>query len=208
MTEKQLIIGAEVRCTDGVCGRLHRVVVDPAERRLTHLAVKQDGWQAGRLVPAEQVAAGGADILLRCTAAEFARFESAEVTAQEHAASWPYSAPELGGRFPAGVEGIERDTGYGNRTTIRDRIPAGGIEVRRGEIVYAADGEFGRARGLIIDVRDQHVTYLLVDKGQLWRRRRIAVPVESVTTFGDGIQLDLTRAQVRDLPRVPLDGEA
>jgi hypothetical protein len=31
------IIGSEVSCTDGVCGDLRRVVVDPIARAITHL---------------------------------------------------------------------------------------------------------------------------------------------------------------------------
>ena len=41
MTESaQITIGAEVSCTDGVCGEVSRVVVDPVAKALTHLVVK------------------------------------------------------------------------------------------------------------------------------------------------------------------------
>jgi hypothetical protein len=200
MTQTRLLIGADVRCADGGRGRLHRIIVDPVHHRLTHLAVKPDELQPGRLVPAHLIASADAEVLLRCTTAEFARLEPAEETSPPHTASWPYVSDERGGRFPAGVEGIERDTGYGNRTLTRDRIPDGGVELRHGETLHATDGNAGRIQGLIVDLPAAYLTHLLAAVGRLFGRRRIAVPVESVTGFGDGVQLRLTREQVQALP--------
>jgi sporulation protein YlmC with PRC-barrel domain len=206
MNATQLLIGTDVRCTDGVCGRLRRLIVDPGDgggNRLTHLAVRPAGLGGGRLVPADLVAMAGREIQLFCNTAGFEALEAAEETSQERSASWPYAGEEPGGRFPTGVEGIERDTGYGNRTFTRDRIPPGGVEIHRGEAVYATDGTVGRMQGLIVDLPDAHISHLVLSKGQLFDRKRIAVPVESVTNFGDGIQLDLTKEQVRALPDFP-----
>ena len=36
-----LVIGADARCTDGACGEVSRVVVDPVARAVTHLVVEQ-----------------------------------------------------------------------------------------------------------------------------------------------------------------------
>ena len=199
MTETQLLIGVEARCADGACGRVRAAVVDPVDNRLMELAVKPDGLHGGHLVPPELIASVGTEVVLRCTKAEFVRLEPAEETAEPHTASWPYTGDERG-RFPAGLEAVERDTGYGNRTTIRDRIPEGGVEVRRGELVYATDGEVGRIRGLSIRLPDAHLVHLLLDGGRWFARKAIAVPVGSATSFGDGIRLDLTREQVRALP--------
>lgn len=204
MTEAQLVIGAEVRCEDGVCGKARAAVVDPVDKRLMDLLVKPDGLRGGRLVPADLIASVGEEIVLRCTLAEFAQLEPAQETSEAHTASWPYAGePEQPRRFPSGVEGIERDTGYGNRTITRDRIPEGGVEVRRGEPVYAADGEVGRMQGLIIRLPDGHLSHLLLSGGRLFGRKAAAgtaVPVERARSFGDGIRLDLTKQQVKALP--------
>jgi len=210
MSEARLTIGAEVRCADGACGRLRRIIVHPADGAtlLTHLAVGPGGPHEGRLAPTELVAtagdAPGTDILLRCTVAEFDALEADSETAPEYYASWPYPEEGLGARRPFGVEGIERDTGYGNRTTTRDRIPAGGVEIRHGEPVYAVDGEAGRIRALIVELRDRRLTGLLLDGGHArvhlgGRHERIVVPVEAVRTFGDGVQLGLSRDAVHEL---------
>jgi hypothetical protein len=50
----QFTIGAKVSCTDGVCGHVIRVVVDPVARAVTHLVVEpKDGGSLGRLRPAQ-----------------------------------------------------------------------------------------------------------------------------------------------------------
>ena len=54
----QFTIGAKVSCTDGVCGQVIRVVVDPVARAVTHLVVEpKDGGGLGRLVPLSLVQA-------------------------------------------------------------------------------------------------------------------------------------------------------
>jgi hypothetical protein len=107
-------IGADASCTDGVCGEVSRVVVDPVARAVTHLVVEPKGRQGlGRLVPLDLVDAAEGEIRLRCTIAEFENLDAAEETqfvpgtrgyaayGPEQVLSWPYSS--LGGG--AGVEG-------------------------------------------------------------------------------------------------------
>ena len=50
-------IGAEVACSDGACGELRRVIVDPVARQVTHLVVepRQVGG-GGHLVPIDRAA--------------------------------------------------------------------------------------------------------------------------------------------------------
>ena len=49
-------IGAHVSCSDGACGKLNRVVLDPVARILTHLVVQpRAAIERARLVPIELV---------------------------------------------------------------------------------------------------------------------------------------------------------
>lgn len=210
MSETQIILETDVRCTDGPCGRLHRLLIDPADKALTltHLAVKPHSFEAGRLVPADQIVSAGADveIMLGCSGAEFERLEAAEEMllppeAPEQEA-WPFTANDIDGRFPAGFEHFEEDSAWANLTTTLDRIPTGGAELLHGEPVYATDGPVGRTQGLIVDLRDRRVTHMLLDMGHLWARTRVAVPAAAVTDLADGIRLDLTKDQVHELPGI------
>jgi PRC-barrel domain len=208
-------IGAEVTCSDGVCGDLRRVVIDPVARVLTHLVVEPKHRQGlGRLVPIDLVDTTAEEIRLGCSAAEFDALEDAEEThflpeageqmgyGAGQALAWPYYG--LGGGIGGmGIGGV----GMANapQVVIDDRVPAGEVEIRRGEHVQATDGNIGRVQGLVIDPKDHHVTHVLLKEGHLWGKKEIAIPISAVKLVAaDGVRLHLTKDEVRDLPPVDL----
>jgi sporulation protein YlmC with PRC-barrel domain len=215
----EFTMGNEVRCTDGVCGTLRRVVVDPVAKSLTHLVVDPRHHERdGHLVPIGLVAAAGKEIELSCSLAEFEKLEEAQELRfisgargqwgyeQEDMLSWPYyglgiagSGVGIGG---VGANAIPHSEG---QTASYERIPPGEVLVRRGEHVLATDGLIGRVQGLVVDPADFHVSHVLLDEGHLWGQKQVAIPIGSVTDVRDGVKLDLTKDQIRDLPPVQLD---
>jgi sporulation protein YlmC with PRC-barrel domain len=212
-------IGTEVSCSDGACGELSRVVVDPVARAVTHLVVepKHDpGF--GRLVPLDLVDATAAGIRLRCTLAEFDKLGPAEETkfisggtgsvdyAEGEVLSWPYYGLGMGGGLVAPAGGLGVDMADIGQTVIYDKIPLGEVSVSRDQPVHATDGNIGRVQGLIIDPRDHHVTHVLLKEGHLWGRKEVAIPISAVSRVdNDGIQLSMAKAGVQDLPPVDID---
>jgi hypothetical protein len=74
-------IGADASCSDGACGKVSRVVVDPVARTVTHLVVELGHWHGpGRLVPLGLADATAGEIRLRCTLADFEKLDPAEET--------------------------------------------------------------------------------------------------------------------------------
>ena len=74
-------IGADASCTDGACGQVSRIIVNPVAREVTHLVVdpkRRNG--PGRLVPVDLADATTGQIRLRCTLAEFQALRPAEET--------------------------------------------------------------------------------------------------------------------------------
>lgn len=212
----QYTIGAEVTCSDGVCGDLTRVVIDPVARALTHLVVEPKHRQGqARLVPIDLVDATDGEIRLRCGAVEFDALEDAEEThflsepgeqqmgyGAGQAYSWPYyglgGGVGMGGMSGMGMAGMPM-------VVIDDRVPAEEVEVCRGEHVHASDGAIGRVQGLVIDPADHHVTHVLLQEGHLWGKHEIAIPIGAVTDVSaEGVRLRITKDQVRDLPPVDL----
>jgi sporulation protein YlmC with PRC-barrel domain len=201
-SSEQFTIGAEASCTDGPCGTLSRVVIDPVARELTHLIVgPKHPPEAARLVPIDLADATAGGIRLRCTLAEFSSLNPAEQTqfiqgtieypayGSEQAVFWPYY-------------------GYrGNRGTevTTDAIPPGELEVRRGDRVNATDGAIGRVEGLVIDPDSHHVTHVLLAEGHPWGRKEVSIPVSAVTKVDERIELNLTKQQVADLPPVDVE---
>ena len=74
-------IGADASATDGVCGEVTRVVVDP-RRPCGHPSRGRTEAppRLGRLVPLDLVDATTGEIRLRCTLAEFEKLDPAEET--------------------------------------------------------------------------------------------------------------------------------
>jgi sporulation protein YlmC with PRC-barrel domain len=229
----EFTIGAEVACNDGACGNLTRVVVDPIARVVTHLVVKANQRQStGHLVPIELVDTTDRQIRLRCTQANFEALEDAEETHFLPGASGPWgygqdqmlSHPYFGlgmGMGGMGLGGMGMGGGLGGmglggmgmggmqtppQAVTYDKVPAGEVEVHRGDRVHATDGPIGRVRGLVIDADDHQVTHVLLDEGHLWGKKEVAIPISAVTGVGeDGARLNLTKDEVRDLPSVDID---
>jgi sporulation protein YlmC with PRC-barrel domain len=213
----EFTIGSEVACSDGACGELTRVVVDPVLRTLTHLVVEAKHRQGnGRLVPIDLVGSATPDITLRCAMAQFHALEDAEETQflpgatgewgyqQQQMLSLPYYGLGMGTGMGLGVGGMHVGMDTGAHPVITDRVPAGEVEVRRGEHVHATDGPIGQVQGLVIDPSDHHVTHVLLDEGHLWGKKRVAIPIGAVQDVKDGVRLSVTKDQVRDLPPVDI----
>jgi len=210
----QFTIGAEASCSDGVCGDVTRVVIDPVARSVTHLVVEPKHRQGlGRLVPLDLVEDTAGEIRLRCTVAEFEKLGSAEETqfipgssgyaayGPQQVLSWPYYGLGMGGGGLGLAGGVSQTVTY-------DKLPLGEVAVRRGEHVHATDGDIGHVQGLVIDPRDHHVTHVLLAEGHLWGRKQVAIPISAVTSVEDGIQLKITKDEVQDLPPVDIDHPA
>jgi sporulation protein YlmC with PRC-barrel domain len=206
----QFTIGADASCTDGTCGRVSRVVVDPVARVVTHLVVEPEHRQGlGRLVPLGLVEVTEGGIRLDCTRAAFEKLDPAEQTqfvpgtrgyaayGPEQVLSWPY--------YGLGGEGVMGDSaGKVSQTVTYDSVPLGEVAVRRGAHVHATDGAIGQVQGLVIDPGSRHVTHVLLQEGHLWGRKDVAIPISAVTGTDDGIRLNLTKRQVEDLPPVDI----
>ena len=206
----RFVIGAEVSCSDGPCGQVRRVVVDPVAEAVTHLVVGPEHPHGlGRLVPVDLIDATAGQIRLRCTLAEFARLGWAKEThflpksgvysgyAPGQVFSWPY--------YGVGARLTPFHTGNLPQTVTYHSVPLGEVEIRRGEPVHATDGDIGRVQGLVIDPRNHHVTHVLLQEGHLRGRKQVAIPVSAVASTGDGIQLTITKQEVQDLPPVDID---
>jgi len=189
--ETEFAMGATASCSDGVCGEVSRMIVDPATRSVTHLVIDpKHGGEPGRLVPLDLVDTATGDIRLRCTLAEFGQLEPAEETEL------------LGGVGATGVGGTSAPMGipHASRTDVQDVVPLGETEVGKGEHVHALDGEIGQVEGFLVDPGDHHVTHVLLREGHLWGRKEVAIPVSAVTRIQYGIRLNLTKQQIEDLP--------
>jgi sporulation protein YlmC with PRC-barrel domain len=213
MTEAaEFVIGASASCADGPCGTVSRVVVDPVANAVTHLVVEPRHPRGpSRLVPLSLVAGGPHQVALRCSRAELERLGPAEEAqfvpdlggysayGPGEVLAWPYYG--LGGGIGMGA-GTGAD---GPQVVSYDAVPAGEVSVRRGDRVYATDGPIGHVQGLVIEPRDHHVTHVLLQEGHLWGRKDVAIPIGKVAGTDAGIQVTMTKEEVKDLPPVDIE---
>jgi sporulation protein YlmC with PRC-barrel domain len=209
MADTTFTIGAAATCSDGPCGAVSRVVVDPVARELTHLVVEPEHRSGlGRLVPLDKVEPGADAVRLHYTLAEFEELPSAEETdflpggsgydayAAHEAYYWPYFGLE-GGADPR--------TALASAVETRDLLPSGEVGVRRGEAVHASDGEIGKVEGFVINSTHGHVTHVLLQEGHLWGRKEVAIPIDVVEKIAGGITgitVKLTKHEIEALPAV------
>ena len=226
MAEAQFTIGSDASCTDGICGEVRRVVIDPLARAITHLVVAPKHQpESGRLVPIDLIDDREGEIRIRCTKAEFGKFDPAEetnfVAGSEHPGyepdqvlSLPYFSLHSGLGGGAGLSGAwaegqgwdpEGSHGPRRRTVTYDSVPAGEVQVRRGDHVHATDGQIGHVEGLVIDPDNHKVTHILLQEGHLWGRKEVAIPIGAVTGMETGVRVSISKQQVEDLPPVDID---
>ena len=198
-----LMIGSDAACRGGYRGEVRGVVIDPAAGTATHLVVEPKGRLGlARLVPLGLVDATSGQLKLECTEAEFKILDAAEESLGEFVSGYPTPVqlvpPGWRGAGGPAVEGgtIPR---IPEQKTV-DTLPPGEVEERRGDHVLATDGEIGRVTGFRIDPGSGLVTHVLLKDGPVWARKEAAIPFSEVAAIGDGIQLSITKQQVRDLP--------
>ena len=199
---ERFTIGADVSCTDGPCGTLARVVVDPIARLVTHLIVEPlPEHGPARLVPLELVASAAEEIRLNYALADFdsldpaseGQFIASDNDVPNYRATDTVAWPFFGYRGARG------------HLEAYDAIPPGEVEVQRGEHVNATDGHIGQVEGLVIDLDSHHVTHVLLQEGHPWGGKQVAIPIGTVTRVAERIEVNLTKQQVRDLPEVDID---
>jgi sporulation protein YlmC with PRC-barrel domain len=201
-----------VRCTDDELGELADVVIDPVARRVTHLVVQpshKDG--PARLVPVElaERTEGSAGIALGCSLADVERLEPARQTAFLRLGEPPVEDPD----WDVGLEDVLALPYYpldGPADQVEyaaveyDRIPKGEVEIQRASAVLSVDGHhLGHVDGFVIDGDTQAITHVVLERGHLWGRRDVTIPVGAVASVEiDAVRLTLSRDEVGELPAV------
>jgi len=207
-----LALGTTVRCSDGAVRELADIVVDGPGRRVTHLVVQpKRQHEEARLVSLELVgedANGG--VSLFCTAETLDGLERVREYAYLQAGQQPEENPQ----WDVGVEDVlvvpsvepldmaepEFDP---NVNLMYDRVPKGEVELRVTSSVYSKDEHrLGSVNGVVVG-EDGVITMLALQRGHLWWRREISVPVDAIASLeNDVVTLAVEKSELkRSLPQ-------
>jgi hypothetical protein len=196
---ERFTIGAHVHATDGRCGHLIRVILDPVANSLTHLVVQPGHHQErARLVPVDLVEGAERKLIrLNCTKDQFEQLDAAEDVQLVPGDSTGYG--------DAGI-GLPYYYGQSNHAeaVFTDRVPPGEVEMSGGDAVHAQDGWIGEVQGLVIDPVDHHVTHLILKEGHVWGHKQVAIPIGATNRVAGEIRVDLTMDEIEALPPVSL----
>jgi sporulation protein YlmC with PRC-barrel domain len=208
----RLELDRPVLCEDEEVGQLADLVVDPVAKRVTHLVVKpKHGLGESHLVPIELVDPSEqvGRIALTCSRAELDALPPVEEFAYLRLDQVATNDPN----WDVGVSDVLAlpyydSTGLagpvdavGDMGVVYDRVPKGEVEVRRSSRVMAADGHYlGDVDGFLLD-DDDHITHFVLERGHLWGRREVTVPIGAVESVAsDVVTLQLSKDEVGDLP--------
>jgi sporulation protein YlmC with PRC-barrel domain len=210
----RLELGTPVHCSDRKFGELTDVVIDPGTRSVTHLVVKSHHVAEGpRLVPISLVDPDEAGAVhLRCTVTEAAGLDAVQDFAYLRMGESVVDDPN----WDVGIERVLTvpnanvvEAGgesllYDDHVTISyDRVPKGEVEIRRLSAVVDRDAKLvGHVDGFVIGT-EEGITHLVLRHGHLWRKHKIAVPIEAVTRVEtDKVTINLSARDVGRLPAV------
>jgi osmotically-inducible protein OsmY/sporulation protein YlmC with PRC-barrel domain len=198
-------IGAPVSAQDGRAGHLHKVVIDPHTRRVTHLVIQRRSLLGeDRVVPVELVErATHEGITLRLTSREVARLPRYH---EERFISPPLDWEPLNGYQATDV--CFWGSPYGGVTppilpvveyTIRHGIPERTTVLERSTEVRTRDDVTGEIDHLLVDPTREELTHLVV-RLDTQPPQRVIVPIEWVEDLGDGyVLLKCTLEDLRQL---------
>jgi sporulation protein YlmC with PRC-barrel domain len=211
----RLELGIPVRCADAAYGELADVVIDPTQKRVTHIVVRPEGQEASanRLVPVELIEAtsGEQELVLRCTVDEVNKLDTVQEFAYFRLGEFPTSDSKwdigvsdvlASPYYEGGFGEYVGDVGTTDAVTY-DRVPKGEVEVRRASPVYSADEHhLGHVEGFVVDSED-HITHVVLERGHLWGKRDVTVPISAIAKVeSDQVTLSLSKDEVGALPSV------
>ena len=195
-------LGKDVYCTDGLVGQSSHLILNPLNRRITHLVVRKRHFpHSDHVVPMELVAeTTGSLIRLSCSTHEltlldpFTETHLVEVDPLEldypfdSILMWPYVTPE--------EELLSID---------EERVPPGELAVGRGARVHDIGGYMGSVDEFLVNPADEFITHLVVREGHPWNRKEITIPVSQVALVAEEtVYLKLDLQQITVLPTIPI----
>ena len=202
---KEIPLNARVNCSDGDCGEIVTLIVDPTTQVVTHIVVatmpKRHDTQ--RLVAVDLIVRTSRDLIeLRCTEEELVAMVP---FIQERYVQ--YAQPEYSDT--AGYYGYEMPYVTPMEPTESlaeiEMVPAGELAVHRGMKVDASDGHIGTLDELLLDPDSGHISHLVLVKGHLWGKKEVTIPITDIDfTQDDVIYLSIDKQQIKHLPSIPV----
>jgi sporulation protein YlmC with PRC-barrel domain len=199
-------IGSRVLCADGPCGKLNRVVLDPATENATHLIVTRGVVRRHDVVvPVSAVKeAAGQNVRLKVAGGDLDGYKRyRDVDFRVPVVGWRSDryAPQHVVYAMSPYEGIGgQSLTPSKHYHFHEGIPFNLRAVGKGTKVHNAEGPLGEIDHVLVDCAQGHITHLVVQHGM--RREYRIVPVQMVQAVDDsGLTLLGDHDDLTGLPR-------
>lgn len=205
-------MNVDVYCSDGLCGRSSQVIVNPTNKQVTHLVVKEkQAPHTEYMAPIDQVVDSTPDMIkLRCTLVgletmdPFIHIDTVQNDAKSM--GYPTEGYGLGGNPAMGYATFPYDPGERFTVTVKtEAAPDGEFALTRGSHVHASDGQIGRLDGFLVDPTTEQITHLVLREGHLWGQKDVTIPVAQIDHLEeDSVYLKLDKQSIGALPTSPV----
>jgi sporulation protein YlmC with PRC-barrel domain len=205
----EIPLNAQVKCTDGVCGRSEYVLINPVIGHVTHLVVKEDSSpKMEYIVPIDLVAEiRSATIHLRCSKVELEKmdpFIKTKFIEEKLQQNYAYARGEYtkGSYYYLPYVTSERTVQV---PVEHHQIPPGELAVHRGSSIEATDGYVGHVDEFVVNPENSHITHLVMREDLLLGKKEVIIPLSQIGDIHeDTVFLKLDKHQIEALPTLPV----
>jgi sporulation protein YlmC with PRC-barrel domain len=195
-----VILNADVRCTDGEGGQAEALVLNPVSRVASHLVVEIKGLGRQQvLLPLSVVAESSAKhIAANCTRADLAQMAPfLKMVRMESQGLDTMDAQALFGAEQQSGAGFQDFSfgGAGSSEMVEvEAIPETEIVVRHGIPVEATDGKAGEVDGFSLDPQTGQITHLVLREGHLFKKD-VLIALDQIDRIGEmAVNLNIAKA--------------
>lgn len=198
-----IILNADVRCTNGEGGQAEALVLNPTTNVASHLVVEVKGLGRHQvLLPLSLVAESSAKhIAAHCTRADLAQMAPflKTVRLEDQGLDAMDAQALFGAEQQSGVAFQDFSfAGAGSSEMVEvEAIPEAEIVVRHGIPVEATDGKAGELDGFTLDPQSGQITHLVLREGHLFKKD-VTVVLDQIDRIGEtAIHLNIAKAAVK-----------
>lgn len=209
---RSIRLGQQVHATDGPCGEVADIIIDPVKAAVTHVVIEPHGQhRQARLVPISTLSDGASSHLsLALTTAQLRGLPAVCSDDFVHAGGHVH----VGGDWDVGIEQVSALPYWDAKSAFAppiwtktrqdtwDRIPKGECEIRRQSEVATTDGKLvGHVEGFVAD--GDHLVAIIIRPSSFTVRSNVLAPMNAVERIRtDRIELNLDRQKFKTLETV------
>jgi len=200
----EIPLGAEVACLDGPCGKTISIVINPTNKSVTHVVVRDKtlGVDPERLIPIEHLGeATEKRVRLNIRRDEMTRMEPFVTTRYIKTKQVDFMESYIGHDFDLYLMPYATPMKTVYTQVAEKQVPPGELAVYRGARVEATDGKVGVLGEFLVDPLTGHISHLILMEGHLWGKKEVSIPVSAIDRIeAETVFLALDKKAVESLP--------